>query len=498
MRASCPFPWLHLAGAAGAFAVATVWSGIGRKMLWQVRTSDSGREATGVSRNGENAQRWRRPGSSCHLPNRSALGTTRGTAAAGILALAASAGATAADCWNEGQEAYENRETRAAIRCLETLAAKGHIRAKLNLGILLRAQGRMLGEQSESDRGTSLVREAARAGHIVGFFVLANDAYEQAKPLSRASWTYWRELVQGYEGVGGIIRMLDRGTWLSDARHKYDGALFADDAANGDRDALLAMAIGYWLKRDRHEVTNEQVIAAFEQAAKHGDERAAYALGWMYAKGEIVRKDREKAKEFRKQARNAGYPHAFRRAAWGVFAKYRREASEIESQIKPSRLKWIREGKQGENPEIALTAAKDETSRRGREEAIKWLRQGHESGNPALLLDLGVRLSEGAGEGAQEERDREEGRRLIEAAAELGHPRAAERVAGWYATGDGVEQDEREAGRWYWRALAVYVSVYGPHVAERRLRHEHKELVLQLAHTTGERPQEYGFERWWY
>ena len=355
-----------------------------------------------------------------------------------------------------------------------------------------------MGERTDIDRGTGLVREAAEAGHIVGSLGLASDSYEQAKPVSGESWTYWRALYQAYEGTIGIVGALRTGTSFAQSRHKYDAALFAEEAANGDRDALMAMAIGYWLKRDRYEVTNEQVISAFEQAAEHGDERAAHTLSWMYETGDVVRKDPEKAERYREQALDSGYTHAFRLMASRDFKKYRKEAFAIHKEIKPTWLKWIREGKNGENPEIALAAAQDEAKRRGREESIKWLRQGLGSGNPALLYDLGERLIEDAPEGAKGKRDREEERGLVLAAAELGHPDAARRVGDWYAKGDGVDRDDREAGRWYWRAMFLVMHLYGSGTGERSLgTEERKNLVWKLHRSTGERPEESGFLRWW-
>ena len=249
-------------------------------------------------------------------------------------------------------------------------------------------------------------------------------------------------------------------------------------------------------ENDEVTASRSACMSSAGSSDEHGDERAAHALSWMYETGDVVRKDPEKAERYREQALGAGYAHAFRLMASRVFKKYRKEAFAIYKEIKPTWLKWIREGKKGENPEIALAAARDEARRRGREESIKWLRQGRGSGNPALLYDLGERLIEDAPEGAKGER--EEGRALLLAAAELGHPDAARRVGDWYAKGDGVDRDEREAGRWYWRSMFLDMHLYGSGAGERGLgTDERKNLVWKLHRSTGERPEESGSLRWW-
>ena len=498
MRASCPFPSLHLAGGASICNVTTAWSGTGRKVLWQLRSSDSGGDGSGGSATPERRQWWCVRRATHHVSLRWKPGIRGRTAVAGILALAASAGGAAADCWQDAELAYERLETSESVRCLEALADEGHVRAKLNFGIYLKMRGRLMGERTDIDRGNGLVREAAEAGHVAGSLVLASDAYEEAKPVSGESWTYWRALYQAYEGTIGIVGALRKGTSFAQSRHKYDAAVFAEEAANGDREALMAMAIGYWLKRDRYEVTREQLISAFERAAEHGDERGAHALSWIYETGDVVPKDPEKVEQYREQALEAGYAHAYRLMASRVFKKYGDEAFAIRKEMTPAWLKWVQEGENGENPKVALAAAQDETKLRGRAESIKWLRQGLASGNPALLYDLGERLIEDAPEGSQGERDREEGRALVLAAAELGHPYAATKVGDWYANGDGVDRDEREAGRWYFRAMFVNEQLHGTGVGERRLEtDERKNLVWKLHHSTGERPVESGFLRWW-
>ena len=492
MRADCPFPWLHLVGA-----MATAWRGGGTKVQWQLRGRDSGR-GTELGGRRRNARRWVRPGSAAHLPIGTTAGNRWGTACAGFLALAMSAGATA-DCWSEGQDAYENLETRVAIRCLESLAAKGHVRAKLNLGIYLRGQGRMMGERSEIARGTELVREAAEAGHIVGRAVLAGDAFEQAKPLSRESWTYWRELLQAFEGTDGIVGAMTTETSIAESRHRYDPALFEEEAANGDRDALMAVAFGYWLKRDRHEVTDRQIVAAFERVANAGDERATYALRWMYAVGDLVPKDPEKAASFMEQALGADYPHAYDLMAYREAGPHRYESRRARDEMKPAWLKWVRNLKKGENPEIALKATSEEALRRAHEVETAWLRKGLPSGNPEIVYRLGTTLVEDAPEGPDGEPDREEGRRLVRKAAELGHPDAARQLGYWYEDGEGIKANRRAAARWYYRAWTTYDALYGKWSGRKQLGMDvYNNFIVMLSRTTGQRPEEYGFSRWWF
>ena len=55
-------------------------------------------------------------------------------------------------------------------------------------------------------------------------------------------------------------------------------------------------------------------------------------------------------------------------------------------------------------------------------------------------------LIDDAPKGADGDRDREHGRTLVRKAAELGHPDAARKLGDWYAKGERVETDEREAG----------------------------------------------------
>ena len=264
MRANCPFPRLRLAGGARTFALTTVWSSAGRKGLWQVRTTASGRGGIGDSAIPARRLRQGAPGAPDHVPIQ--------TAAAGVLALAASTGTAAADCW---------------------------------------------------------------------------------------------------------------------------------------------------------------------QAAEHGDERAALAIVWIDETGDNVRKDHEKAEQYRQQALDGGYAHAFRLMTRRASEKYRKEAFGIHKEIKPASLKWNPEGKQGE-------------------------------------------------------REREEGRALVRAAAELGHPDAARRVGDWYAGGDGVDRDDRGAGQRYWRSSITNGGLSGPGAGERGLKNDEcKDLVRRLYRSTGERPEEF-------
>ena len=500
MRASCPFPWLHLAGTAGAFAIATVWSGIGRKMLWQVRTSDSGREATGVSSNQLNAQRWRRPSATGHLPTRSAPGTKWGTAAAAILSLAASAGATAADCWNEAQDAYERLETKSAMECLETLAADGHTRASLNLGIFLQARGKLMGERSDIDQATELIGKAADAGHIVANGILMVQADTHAAPRSRGSWEYWRRLLKVQEETGGILETLWMKPSLAQMAHFYKPELFADEAAAGARDALMAVALGYWLRRDRHEVTDEMIVSAFERAADAGDVRAAYALKWMYASGKHVRKDRDKSAKYRDQALEGGYPHAYLSKASGTLYRQSREALDGKDEAEKASVDWIRGGSKGDDPRAAYEAATKEALAQARETAMDWLRRGMEHNqSPALMYELGTILDEAPVEGPGGDAKRAQSKDLVRRAAELGHPDAALQLGDWYAEGNGMEKDEHEAGRWYWRGFVINELVARSATHLRYMRtEERKDLVLKLDQTVGERPQDQGFFPLWF
>ena len=165
--------------------------------------------------------------------------------AGALLMLGTSIDSQAADCWGYAQVTYLQKETNRTMRCLEELAEKGHIRAKLNLGVLLQTRGTLLQEGAMSRRGRALVLEAAEAGHIFAQFLASSYARERGDGPARAEYWQWQRTaarqIGWYDDIGDFMES----AWLN----KYDGKIFREAAKQGDVQAMLYTAYGVLVPR---------------------------------------------------------------------------------------------------------------------------------------------------------------------------------------------------------------------------------------------------------
>ena len=350
--------------------------------------------------------------------------------AGAMLLLGTSLESQAEDCWGYAQITYLQKETDRTMRCLEELAGKGHIRAKLNLGILLQARGTLLQEGAMNQRGRALALEAAEAGHIYAQFLAASYARERGSDRGYAEYWQWQRKAKYQVGAFSNIGDQMENSW----RNKYDGEVFWEAAKEGDIQAMLYTAYAHWFTYNIRLGSKRWRIQHprhwLELAAEAGSGEAEYEIAEMYMYGDKVSKDEEEARRRYELAAGKGYGPAIVRLA----SLERKDEAPDREQGEHKYWEYIEKQRQG---------------------WLKRMREAAELGHPEAQLDLAEELLGEAPEGADGEKDRTEARKWIWEAARAGNPYAMASVGDWYRDGNKVTADTIMAGRWYVRAWIV-------------------------------------------
>lgn len=196
-----------------------------------------------------------------------------------------------------------------------------------------------------------------------------------------------------------------------------------------------------YLAFEAYSLTWAEMARWFYSMAKSGSVEAQWRLSNMYASGEGLSKDTEKALDWCVTAVERG---AVLGPAYFDVRRVEKEAAEAAG--------WLRKlGEQGNAVAqycLGFIHSGSEGLLRDRAEAARWFRKAAEQGHAEAQWHLGNMLD--TGEGVPQ--DRAEAAAWFRKAAEQGIVRAQWRLGNMYAVGEGVPQDKAEAAAWLRKA----------------------------------------------
>ncbi len=405
------------------------------------------------------------------------------------------------------------------VRWLRIFAEQGDIDAQARIAYLYDEGGIGLAEDNAEAAYWYLLR--AEDGEVWTWYnlgrifddggkgVVENDAiaadwYRQS--ASRGRLPAQMKLIGMYAKGAGVVQSDDSAAWL--IRHAYSirdddppavsfnalgtlfdspGEVFTEDDVEAKRWFRKAAEMGYSLGQynlDKMAVQEETIGILWAKRTKHihveandGDVLAQFLLSWMYAEGEGVAADENRAAHWNRQALLN-----LRRAAEGgkAWAQYKLGLAYYSGHRVPKddakSINWIRKAAEQGDPKaqnkLAELVDEGTVTDENDFEAVRWYRLAAGQGIASAQIRLGEMYDEGTG--VQE--DDEEALRWYRQAAGLGNKRAQfklvelltrqaslagevdELMAGQcklgllYAKGEGVAQDSAEAVRWYQRA----------------------------------------------
>ena len=211
--------------------------------------------------------------------------------------------------------------------------------------------------------------------------------------------------------------------------------LLADGAAGGDPDAMFFLGRAHWhaaggvgvddklppvvskdasgwlaayaatVRSRAFSPSFDEAVALLTKAARAGQAAAAFDLGSLLDNGIGVTKDEAKAAEWYEQAAEAGHPVAMRYL--GTAAQKRGDTSA----------------------------------------AVRWLKRAAEAKDAPAAHQLGWMYQQGEGVS----QDYREARRWYSWGAEFGYAPSMNQLAHLYEAGLGVDRNMSVAGKWYWR-----------------------------------------------
>jgi uncharacterized protein len=230
--------------------------------------------------------------------------------------------------------------------------------------------------------------------------VLIDDADEDVRDalLARSLPRTWDQEYRWCQRFGV------EGGFLGNSENPYLRAIAANQRLTGKR----------WLRRLAEDdcwyvqaIAKRTLLDVIREAAKQGDARAQFNLGYAYDFGEGVAKDQVEAVKWYRVAAEQGNATAQNNLGYAYFT--------------------------GEG------VAKDAV------ESVKWWRKAAEQGIPAARHSLGKAYFTGEGVA----KDAVEGVKWWRKASRQGNPGARYRLGKAYATGEGVAKDQVKAVKWY-------------------------------------------------
>ena len=178
-------------------------------------------------------------------------------------------------------------------------------------------------------------------------------------------------------------------------------------------------------------------------SAEKGSAEAQLQLGELYANGQGVTKDLQKAFKWHRKAAEQGLA----RAEYQLGLDYS-DGEGVKRNVAEA-VKWFeRAAEQGlvdAQYELGLCFVSGRGIRANEVEGIKWLRKAAAQGSVIAEYQIGICYLQGTGVA----KDVEDGIKWIESAAMKGNALSQNQLATCYERGEGVPKDEVQAYKWY-------------------------------------------------
>ena len=355
-----------------------------------------------------------------------------------------------------------------ANQCFEQAAEKGVLEAQMVVG------ARSESGEDGAGKANSWYQKAAESGfpaaqYIVGTNFHAGKGVE--KDLQQAIVWYRKAARQGFAAAQSQLGMMyahgdgfardyrQAIAWLSraaeqeDAEAQYQLALLYEQGLGVDAD--LQQAESWFLKAAeqgdvRAQLRLAKLMAAdrplqsfqmYEQAAANGNLEARFALGKIFAEGQIVERDFDKALFFLHEASEEGV----------VEAKIAL-AEMLEREVLAITTNWYRQAAESGNEQAQLVTGYRLASGQGVEantrESLFWYLLAAEKDLPEAqhALAEAYLLQESTEENLQE------AVAWLRKAAKQGYAKSQSLLGSLYAGGQGVPKDNRQAASWWLKA----------------------------------------------
>jgi TPR repeat protein len=186
----------------------------------------------------------------------------------------------------------------------------------------------------------------------------------------------------------------------------------------------------------------EDSLRVWHRAAEKGDARCTASIGWAYANGAGVPKDRKEAVKWYIKAAELGDLRSFRNIGvmYEVGSGVAKDMAEA--------IKWFTRGAEAGETDSQIALARHyrlgEGCATNLTEAAKWYQKAAAAGNPTGLVGLLIMAQRGqiAESPARLEQQ-------LNQAADQADVDVKYQVARWYETGEGLPKDAAKAARWY-------------------------------------------------
>ena len=184
----------------------------------------------------------------------------------------------------------------------------------------------------------------------------------------------------------------------------------------------------------------------YEAAAEQGHDQAQFHLAFLYAEGDGVPRDADRALYWFQRAAEQGLPGAMCRMG-EIFARGEGVAKDTEQAAK-----WFRKAAEKEYTLaqfwLAFLYYTGDGVPRNRKKAAQWFHKAAERGHEIACYDLGLMYLEGDGL----KQDRVQALEWFRRAAEQGHPEAQYHLGLLYEEGTAVPPDAHKAAYWFLKA----------------------------------------------
>ena len=184
----------------------------------------------------------------------------------------------------------------------------------------------------------------------------------------------------------------------------------------------------------------------YEAAAEQGHDQAQFHLAFLYAEGDGVPRDADRALYWFQRAAEQGLPGAMCRMG-EIFARGEGVSKDTEQAAK-----WFRKAAEKEYTLaqfwLAFLYYTGDGVPRNRKKAAQWFHKAAERGHEIACYDLGLMYLEGDGL----KQDRVQALEWFRRAAEQGHPEAQYHLGLLYEEGTAVPPDAHKAAYWFLKA----------------------------------------------
>lgn len=282
-----------------------------------------------------------------------------------------------AETFEEGKDAYLNKDYARALEILKPLAEQGNSQAQITMG-LMHDYGH--GVPRDPTQSIKWYRMAAEQGvplvqHDLGVKYFQGQGIEQ-NYKEAAKWWEMSSNAGIADSQFNLGLMYYRGIGI-DKDHVKAAELFEKAAAQGHGNAQYSLAVMYAFGQSKPKDYNK-ALEWFRKSAAQEIAQAQFNLGVFYENGYGVDKDLEQARDWYVLAANQGLQEAIEKLRRLETAKGKKETTAAKTTAdQATKQPTVAEGKQAKpvNDETTVTQSTPPASASTNYNLSNWLRQ---------------------------------------------------------------------------------------------------------------------------